>query len=563
MTTGRQMKTLLHFRLVSMRNGLQQLREHSRFKVATILGISVFLWTGLFRLAWIAFSWIQNQNEFVGDMITEFIFDIFFFSLGGMLLVSNILMGFGSLFSSTEARFLCGTPINRRAVFLFKGMESLGFSSWAVLALGLPLFLAFGLTHQPSVSGWYYLNTFLAVFMFLFMIGGLGQMFNMLIAAYFPKNRKVILVTVLTLLVAAIAAWVVYRLNLYHAAPPSTRRALEQLPEQFSFLRHPLLPTHWVTNAVLMAAQGKTLSSFFFLGLMASTACLSIYAFLVSGIFLYERACDRVRSSTGGRASHAGAIQRLFSRMFGKKYGMLLSKDLLYFLRDPSQWLQFVILFGLLLFYFLNLRTIGYHAKTDFWKSLIASLNLFSVTMVLATLSTRFFFPLISLEGSRFWVLGLAPVSRQQLLRAKFLFALFCNVVLAEGMILISNIMLDMNLSFSIYQLGVTLCASLALASLAVGLGAIFPDFNAQTPAKAVSGFGGTLCMIVSLGYVMVLVIVASIPPIALAHYHRHPLQRYHLISAALAIGLILVGSALAVLWPLRTGGKALEEAEL
>ena len=37
-----------------------------------------------------------------------------------------------------------------------------------------------------------------------------------------------------------------------------------------------------------------------------------------------------------------------------------------------------------------------------------------------------------------------------------------------------------------------------ALCGLAVGLGALFPNFKEDNPSKIVSGFGGTLCLVAS-----------------------------------------------------------------
>jgi ABC-2 type transport system permease protein len=43
---------------------------------------------------------------------------------------------------------------------------------------------------------------------------------------------------------------------------------------------------------------------------------------------------------------------------------------------------------------------------------------------------------------------------------------------------------------------------SASLAGLAVGLGALFPNFKEDNPSKIVSGFGGTLCLVISFIYI-------------------------------------------------------------
>ena len=54
---------------------------------------------------------------------------------------------------------------------------------------------------------------------------------------------------------------------------------------------------------------------------------------------------------------------------------------------------------------------------------MVSFLNLSVVGLLLSTFTTRFIFPMISLEGRRFWILGLLGVRRETILWGKFLFA--------------------------------------------------------------------------------------------------------------------------------------------
>src|SRR6185369_11869071 len=98
-------------------------------------------------------------------------------------------------------------------------------------------------------------------------------------------------------------------------------------------------------------------------------------------------------------------------------------KDIKSFMRDPAQWSQVLIFFGILTLYIGNLRNFSYPLDQPFYQNLIASLNLGATSMTLATMTSRFIFPLISLEGRRFWILGLLPIERRQIMISKFLFA--------------------------------------------------------------------------------------------------------------------------------------------
>ena len=79
------------------------------------------------------------------------------------------------------------------------------------------------------------------------------------------------------------------------------------------------------------------------------------------------------------------------------------------FRRDPLQWSQFLIFLGLLALYFFNIRRFTYDIDYVGWVNMVSFLNLSVVGLLLSTFTTRFVFPMISLEGRRFWILGLLP----------------------------------------------------------------------------------------------------------------------------------------------------------
>ena len=118
---------------------------------------------------------------------------------------------------------------------------------------------------------------------------------------------------------------------------------------------------------------------------------------------------------------------------------VLMVKELRIFRRDPVQWMQFLIFFGLLALYFVNIRRFTYNAQ---YSALIGFLNLAVVGLILSTFTTRFIFPMVSLEGRRFWILGLLPLSRDTILWAKFLFAAAGSFIPCSTLVLLSDSML-------------------------------------------------------------------------------------------------------------------------
>ena len=125
---------------------------------------------------------------------------------------------------------------------------------------------------------------------------------------------------------------------------------------------------------------------------------------------LYRLGYSRVQ---GGRSSRRRigwyGLDAVFHRVFfflPRPIRLLILKDLRTFRRDPAQWSQFLIFFGLLAFYFVNIRRLSYDVQSPYWRNLVSFLNLAVTALILSTFTSRFIFPLLSLEGRNFWVLG-------------------------------------------------------------------------------------------------------------------------------------------------------------
>src|SRR5262249_5002315 len=139
-------------------------------------------------------------------------------------------------------------------------------------------------------------------------------------------------------------------------------------------------------------------------------------------------------------------------------------------------------------------------------------LNLAVVGLILSTFTTRFIFPMVSLEGQRFWILSLLPVKRDVILLTKFAFAAIASLVPCCALMFLSDRMLDIR--FEILLVHQFSCAilCLGLAAIAVGLGARLPDLRERSPSKIAAGFGGTLTLVVSAIYIVTVVMLTAVP---------------------------------------------------
>jgi ABC-2 type transport system permease protein len=288
---------------------------------------------------------------------------------------------------------------------------------------------------------------------------------------------------------------------------------------------------------------------------------------------LYFRGYNRVQGGrTVRRRVGLYALDALFHRLFfflPRSIRLLILKDLRTFRRDPAQWSQFLIFFGLLTFYFLNIPRLGYAVQSPSWRNLVSLLNLSVTALILSTFTSRFIFPLLSLEGRNFWVLGLLPLRREQILWGKFAFSVGISIVVTEILVFLSDLMLNMGVVIIALHLVMVAVLCMGLSGISVGLGARLPNLRESDPSKIAVGFGGTLNLLVSLVFIFAIVTALAVP------CHLYFLGQEHPESTRLALShggfrfwlLVAILTSLAIgavgtILPLRIGMKAFQRME-
>jgi ABC-2 type transport system permease protein len=262
----------------------------------------------------------------------------------------------------------------------------------------------------------------------------------------------------------------------------------------------------------------------------------------------------------------------MFHRVFfflPRPVRLLILKDLRTFRRDPAQWSQFLIFFGLLGFYFLNIPRLGYAVQSPSWRNLVSFLNLSVTALILSTFTSRFIFPLLSLEGRNFWILGLFPLRREQILWGKFVFSVGIALIPTELLVSLSDIMLGMAPLMIVLHAAMVAVLCTGLSGISVGLGARLPNLRESDPSKIAVGFGGTLNLLVSLVFIFAIVTALALP----CHLYflgvEHPEAQYAITHGTfrfwltLAILVSLVVGAVGTIMPLRVGIQAFQRMEM
>ena len=494
---------------------LRSMLAEARLRLALVVLLSAVFWGLLYGLFFEAFSFLESIHAEVISLL----FNAFFSSLMVMLVFSTGILLYGNMYCSPETRLLLTLPVRAEAIFAHKFIDAMWFSSWGFILLGSPMLVAYGIVRGAPWT--YYLLLLPFMVSFALIPASVGGILCMAVVAWLGRLRMHALAMLLAV-AAAGAAWLGWSLLGSAVAGGVTTEWFDTVITRLSIAEQKFLPSWWLSSGLMEAARWRGQPEARFASLSEAVKFLAV---LVSnGLLLYLLAWRLARSSYRlGFSQLVGEMPARRQRRIawfdealsaagtarGRPMRLLLVKDLRLFRRDIAQWSQFAIFFGLLGLYFFNLRSFNYNLV---YASMISFMNLAVAGLILSTFTTRFVYPMISLEGRRFWILGLLPVHRDQIVWSKFLFSFIGGLLPCCGLLCLSDSMLGISLGLvGVHEIcGVVLC--MGLSGIAVGLGAWMPDLREPSPAKIAAGFGGTLCLVLSSLFIVAVVTVAAAP---------------------------------------------------
>ncbi len=494
---------------------LLSVREQSRLLTGII---------GLFMAAYLvlAFELFFHGMQFIakfpglGAVLTERLLYTLFAFLFALLLLSNLIISYTNLFRNRETAFLLTLPVSSQTIFRWKFIESMILSSWAFLFLIAPLLAAFGLVRE--VPWHFYPVTVLLIGLFIILPCVFGSALAIAIGRHLDrKNFQILVILLAVVLLAFVAFW--WKTNPVDddLLDRRTLEALDKLLAKTRFTLFPFLPSYALSGAVLQWAEGVTRSAVFFSAvLLSNTLFFGSLAFTRFGNIFYDTA-SAVQSRSGGAfqfnffrarkndSAEPGFLENLFGKLFWLQPDTraLAVKDMRMFWRDTTQWGQSVMFFGLLGAYIINLRNFTHQLTSPFWIHAVAFLNLGACAFNLASLTTRFVFPQFSLEGRRLWIVGMSPMGLERIVKTKYWLASALSLVVTLLLVTLSCYLLQMPWADVAFFGAVVTVMTFTLNGLAVGLGVLYPNVKETNPNKIVSGFGGTLCFVLSSVYII------------------------------------------------------------
>lgn len=492
---------LLWLRWMVLRNSIRQAARERPLRLLGSAFSILLIWAGLYVMLVWTLGQVKRQ-VLEGIVATPLIFTFFFLALSAMLVFSNAILSYGGLFRRPESTFLMTTPISTCDVVILRFLESLILASWSLILLGIPLMLAIATVRREESLTFYplFLGLFLA---FLPIPGAFGLLAAWLLALVCPKTprRTIILVSVL---LALLGIWSVRDMI---ESPPSVGEWLQHFYDRIGLIQNAMLPHSWVSKGINHAMQGQPASAAFYL--YVTTANALFVSVLAVGLVSRGLPAAFARAQVSGARSvrRSGKVISLVADIVFAylpwRQRLLAAKDLKSFARDPLQWTQMAILIGLLGLYVSNVQRLWTDMTEPRLQVLIAFLNLTAVCLILATFTSRFVFPIVSLETQQLWLLGLLPLRRSGMILAKFLFAVTITLIVAMAVMGVSVYRLELPSLLAGAHLLASAAVCIGLCGVSIGMGARMPVFHERNPARIAGGFGGTVSLLLSIGLVV------------------------------------------------------------
>jgi ABC-2 type transport system permease protein len=535
--------------------------ERGRGARFTMLGgIGLLFWGFIFTVLYKLLVYFRNVPD-LGPFLAGKLLGLILIGFFSILLLSNIITALSSFFLAQDLDLLVAAPVDWLTLYSAKLLETAVASSWMVVLMAVPMFAGFGVAYHGGVV---FPLLVIAVFVpFLVVPAVIGSAITLILVNVFPARRTRDILSVIAVLAAGGIVLLFRIVRPERLARPEGFRSLVEFVTILRTPTSPFLPSEWVQRAVLGWLNHRP--DYLPLYLLWSTAAA---AFVIGALLhraMYMAGFSKAQESAQ-RWVRNNATRRIGYRVLaplGNLRRELILKELRLFFRDTTQWSQLILLAVLVVVYVFNIKYLPLRGEgiTFFLRNVIPFFNVLLAGFVLASIAARFIFPSVSLEGRTLWLLKSSPMPVKDLLWAKFWVGTLPLLILALGIIGVTNALLQVSdFMFAVSVMTIAMM-TLALCGLALGFGTLYPQFETENAAQIPTSFGGLLYMIASVALIAGVIVLEARPVYSYlsAEFYGTPTSSGEMV---VGFGLAAALCVAATLVPIEIAKRRLEAVE-
>jgi len=555
-------------RFMGFRNQLRRSENGKRKRVIVMAAMALAFCGVMFILSCRVLIYFQSA-EVIGDILSRLLLSMVLLTFFSLLVFSHIIAALSNLFLSKDLDLCLSTPALTEEVFLSRALYTFIDSSWMLIVFGLPIFMAYGYVYRPG-PGFYFAVLHLNLAMGI-IAAGIGILVTMILVYIFPAQRTKDVVMLMSVLMM-VGLYLMFRfLRPERLVNPDAFFTISQYLSAMKAPQSPYLPTQWIAETLwgsLTGIAGKTYVFETVLTWTTAAAIMVINVWVAHFVYFdgFSKSQEAKKRSMGG-----GRLLDLFVRSITKPFGQdlaaVMAKDLRIFFRDNTQWSQLLLLAALVLVYVYNFSVLPLDmspVKLSFLQNELAFLNMGLAGFVLSAVSARFVFTAVSAEGEAYWIIRSSPVRLKRYLWGKFVFFLLPMIILAEVLIVVTNLFLDVTPFMMILSSTTMFFMVFGVVAIGVGLGAMYPKFIYQNIAQVSTGFGGVLYMIISSLFIAAVIVLEAWPVYVLfmSDFNGTQVPMAQCFIIVISFFLVFVINILAIFIPMKAGLKALQRFE-
>ena len=496
-----------------LRSKLNRARtDEGRVFKAGLLGfMGLFFWTLIFAVIYRMLLYFRGTQG-IGDLLAGKLLGLAFLTFLMILVLSNVITALSTFFLSDDLELVVASPVEPMKVYGARLVETIVDSSWMVALLAVPLLLAYGVIY--SADWRYYVLAVGTIIPFLVVPAVLGSAATLLLVNVFPARRTRDLLALIGLFSAAGVVALFRFLRPERLVRPEEFRDLVDFMTVLRTPTSPWLPSEWAADALLTHLNGYW-DLFPFLMLWSTAA-----AFVVVGAWLHARYYQAgFTRAQEGSERREGRIRSLVVDRFlaGARPStrVLVAKEIRVFFRDTTQWSQLLLLGVLVAVYVYNITVLPLYTGEQisfFLINVVSFLNLGLAGFVVAAIAARFVFPAMSLEGRMMWLLRSSPLDVRTLFWSKYWVGTVPLLLVALPLIVITNVVLEASTFILVLTTVTMVGVTCALTALALGFGALYPNYETENVAEIPTSFGGLLFMMAAVTYLAGVVVLEAWP---------------------------------------------------
>ena len=433
-----------------------------------------------------------------GVLLATKLIQILLFIALGIGLMSSLTNAIAHFYLSRDLEFQFSLPVNLNSWLLHRFFQVYIQSNWMLLLFGGPFIWIFlDLSDNNMLVCLLGVGVLAALSAFPVLF---STLLCMSLVKVFPARRVHQVFLVATVIMVASLVFLFRYLEPEQFIGPGGMDRFRGYIDLVSLDSQQWNPAIWASNLLAALSQKQWTEALRHGGQLGGAFVGTVGFMLLAGRRLYRSSWDRALQSLSGEGEIQLDIAKDSFLSRGLQYPRWSqeAREVLLFLRDPSQWSQVFVLLALLGLYLFSVTKLPQNPFGGTMYNLALGNSGF-VAFISLSLASRFVFTSFSSDGQAIWLMKTTPDGWVHFVRGKLLVYGVPTLIFALVLNLLSGMLMKLTGEQLLY-LGIGVVWDTAfMVFLALGLGMLFINPGIDNPLKMIVSTGGFLLMAVGL----------------------------------------------------------------